>query len=181
MRVALRTVLERLIAEGRARTAGRWSGVAVGQRVRFGRGVTCRAVPGSLIELGNRVEIGEGTSIVTIAPDARLIIGDDVFVSGGCTIAAAAQIEIGAGSMIAELVSIRDHDHDPAFPPRDGHMLCEAVTIGERVWLGAKASVVRGGSVGSDSVVGAHGLVNRAVPTNCLAAGVPARVKRKLR
>jgi acetyltransferase-like isoleucine patch superfamily enzyme len=155
--------------------------VRVGQAVRFGQRVSCRAVPGSRIELGDRVEIGEGTSIVTLRPGAELIIRNDVFISGGCTIAGAKRIEIGPGSMIAELVSIRDHDHDPAFPPRDGRMLSEPVTIGERVWLGAKVSVVRGGSVGSGSVIGAHGVVDIAIPADCLAVGVPARVKRRLR
>jgi acetyltransferase-like isoleucine patch superfamily enzyme len=179
--VTLRTIFARLVAEGRARAAGLSSGVELGRGVRFGRRVTCSAVPGSRIEFGDRVEIGEGTSITTTAPDAQIVIGDDVFISGGCTIAAAKRIEIGRSSMIAELVSIRDHDHDPSFPPRDGHTLCQPVSIGERVWLGAKATVVRGGSVGSDSVVGAHGLVNRTIPSDCLAVGVPARVKRQLR
>jgi acetyltransferase-like isoleucine patch superfamily enzyme len=76
------------------------------------------------------------------------------------------------------MVSIRDHDHDPAHPPRSGRILQADVFIGERVWIGAKASVVRGVVIDEDVVIGAHALVNRSVPARSLAVGVPARVVR---
>lgn len=107
-------------------------------------------------------------------------IGHDVFMSHLCLIAANERVEIGDETMIAEMVIIRDHDHDPDQPPRSGATLTAAVKIGRRVWLGSKATVVRGGSVGDDSVIGAHGLVNRPVPDASLAVGVPARVVRSL-
>lgn len=80
--------------------------------------------------------------------------------------------------MISEFVAIRDHDHDPAYPPRSGRNLKSPVRIGERVWIGAKASVGRGVEIGDDTVIGGHAFVNRSVPANSLAVGVPARVVR---
>jgi acetyltransferase-like isoleucine patch superfamily enzyme len=175
----LRQILSTLAARSRARRAGLAPGVEIGARVRFGRGVSCTAAPNGRVVLGDDVEVGATTSLTAMS-GATLEIGDSVFISGGCTIAAAQRLRIGRESMIAELVSIRDHDHDPAHPPRSGHSLKSDLDIGERVWLGAKATVVRGGSIGDDAVIGAHGLVNRPVPASALAVGVPARVVRDL-
>jgi acetyltransferase-like isoleucine patch superfamily enzyme len=81
--------------------------------------------------------------------------------------------------MLAEMISIRDHDHDPAYPPRSGRTLQSDVVIGERVWLGAKCTVGRGAQIGDDAVVAAHAVVIRSVPARSLVAGVPATVKRQ--
>jgi len=148
--------------------------------VRFGAKVGLGAGPGGRVMLGDRVEIGSGT-IVLALEGAVVTVGDDVFISGACLIVAAESISIGAESMVAEMVTIRDHDHDPDAPPRTGRRLQAPVTIGERCWLGSKSSIVRGGSVADDSVIGAHALVNRPIPPKSLAAGVPARVVRALR
>lgn len=132
------------------------------------------------VAIGDGVEIGEGTFV--LAQDGgAVVVGSRTFISGLCIIAAAQRIEIGEESMLAEMVCVRDHDHDPDLPPRSGHRLVEPVRIGDRVWLGSKSSVVRGGSVGDDAVVGAHALVNRPIPAGVVAAGVPARIVRSKR
>jgi acetyltransferase-like isoleucine patch superfamily enzyme len=137
------------------------------------------AHPGARIIIGPGAEVGDGTWFTASRPDAEIVMGHDVFISGSCIIAATRSITIGEESMIAELVSIRDHDHDPAQPPRSGAIIEQPVIIGSRVWIGAKASVLRGATVGDDAVVGAHALVNSPVPPNSLAVGVPATVVRR--
>ena len=152
-------------------------GAELGQRVRFGPGVKCVGAHLGKLVIGDDVEIGAGTTL-TVAAGGELRIGEGVFISRLCTIAAVGHVSIGPESMLGELVSIRDADHDPSHPPRAGRTQQADVRIGARVWIGAKASVVRGGGVGDDAVVGAHALVNRPVPARSLAAGVPARVVR---
>ena len=142
--------------------------------------MTLTALGDGRIVIGARVEIG-GWSTLTASPGGVLIIGDDVFIGGWCIVAAAERVEIGAEAMLAEMVSVRDHDHDPDAPPRSGALLVDPVRIGARAWIGGKASVLRGGQVGDDTVVGAHALVNSALPSNVLAAGLPARVLRQRR
>jgi acetyltransferase-like isoleucine patch superfamily enzyme len=127
--------------------------------------------------IGDDVEIGAGTTLA-VAAGGELVLGDRVFISGDCTIGAERHISIGSDSMLGEMVSIRDHDHDPAYPPRSGRSQQADVRIGARVWIAAKASVVRGGTIGDDAVIGAHALVNRPVPARSFAAGVPVRVIR---
>lgn len=146
--------------------------------MRFGRHVSCRASGGGRVVIGDRVEIAPGTSLLA-ADGGTLVIGADVFVGPGCNFAASGRIAIGEASMIAEGVTIRDHDHDPSMPPRSGRMLQADVTVGSRVWIAAKASVGRGVTIGEDAVVAAHAFVSRDVPADSLVGGVPARVLRR--
>lgn len=170
----------RLMAEVRTLPARLQPGVSIGTGVRFGRGVTVRASGSARITIGDRVEIGAGTTLIAMGRGS-IIIGQDVFISGSCIIAAVEAIVVGRESMLAEMVCVRDHDHDPDAPPRSGRVLSSRVEVGERVWLASKSSVVRGGSVGSDSVIGAHALVTGVIPHGVIAGGVPARVIRPRR
>ena len=53
------------------------------------------------------------------------------------------------------------------------------IEIGEHVWIGAQATVLKGASIGNDSIVGMHSLVTGSIPAHCAAAGIPARVTRR--
>lgn len=146
----------------------------MGKGVRFGRAVT---VSGQ-VTLEDGVEIGANTSL-TADGDASIEIGARTFISGGCVIAARERVRIGPESMVAELVSIRDHDHDPDQPPKSGRTLVAPVSIGARVWIGAKATVTRGVTIGDDAVVGANALVAHDVEGRSIVGGVPARLIRR--
>ena len=73
-------------------------GVNVQAEVRFGPGVDGRAEPGGQVILRHRVEVGGGTSLIA-GPGATLSIAAGTFIAGGCTIAAARHVSIGAESM----------------------------------------------------------------------------------
>jgi acetyltransferase-like isoleucine patch superfamily enzyme len=154
--------------------------VQLGANVRCGPGVGIIAARGASVTVGARTVLGTGTEVIALGRGSSVEIGSDVFVGRLTEIAAHERVVIGDGCMLAEMVSIRDHDHDPAFPPRSDHTLSAPVEIGARVWLGAKVTVTRGASVGPDSVIGANAVVTRAIPSNCVAGGVPARVIRSL-
>lgn len=177
---SLTALFSRALAEARTLPSRLSPRVTIGRGVRFGKGVKITASAYARVVIGNDVEIGAGT---LIAADARgaVTVGDRVFISGLCIIASHESITIGDESMLAEMVCIRDHDHDPDEPPRSGVVIAQPVAIGKRVWLGSKSSVVRGGSVGDDSVVGAHALVSRPIPAGVVATGVPASVSRPRR
>jgi acetyltransferase-like isoleucine patch superfamily enzyme len=115
-----------------------------------------------------------------VAAGARLVIGASCFLGHHCTIVAAEEVIIGEGAFLAELVSIRDHDHVVGVPPRASGLTTSPVSIGRDVWIGNKASVLRGVSIGEGAVVGAHALVREDVAPRHLVAGVPASVRRVL-
>jgi acetyltransferase-like isoleucine patch superfamily enzyme len=53
------------------------------------------------------------------------------------------------------------------------------VTLGNRVWVGQRSTILKGVTIGDDAIIGAGAVVTRDVPANCVAAGNPARVVRK--
>jgi maltose O-acetyltransferase len=54
------------------------------------------------------------------------------------------------------------------------------VTIGNNVWIGSRVMVLKGASIGDNSVIAAMSVVTSAIPANCVAAGIPAKVIRHL-
>ena len=122
---------------------------------------------------------------MTIANNSRIFadgnrtICDNAFIGVGTIIVYKECITIGENSMISEYVVIRDQDHDIRHRPmKDGGLISTPIVSGQDVWIGCKASVIRGGSIGDHCVIGAHALVRTHIPDESMAVGVPARVIR---
>jgi len=87
-----------------------------------------------------------------------------------------APITIGDDVVIGHHVAILTDDHEIGGPERRcGERVAKAVTIENGAWIGARATLLPGITVGSGSIVAAGALVNRDVPNNTLVGGVPAR------
>lgn len=148
-----------------------------------GRGVRIRARcrfiidPTATLQLGDGCEIDTGTT-VAVYGRGTLRLGERTFVGHHGTLASHRSISIGAGTFLAELVSIRDHDHALGEPPSSGNVEVAPIVIGRDVWLAAKTTVLRGAEIGDRAVVAAHAVVRGAIPAGALAAGIPARVVR---
>lgn len=63
---------------------------------------------------------------------------------------------------------------------RAGLMLPKPIQIGSGVWIGARASILPGVTIGDGAVIAAGAVVTRDVPQDCLVAGIPATIKRSL-
>lgn len=156
------------------------AGLSLGARVRL--------EPGLLWRLGRtaRVSVGEDTRIrmnCEIKADGRLAVGARVHIGPFCTISVLEEVEIGDDCLIAERVSIRDHDHATLDPTRPYHAqgyVVKPVRLGRNVWLGGGVTIVKGVSLGDNCVVGANAVVTRSFPANSVIAGVPARLIRTL-
>jgi acetyltransferase-like isoleucine patch superfamily enzyme len=143
--------------------------------VRLGRGV--RII--GRARIGDDTEIGSNTWIVAATAGAIVEIESNTFIASQCIIAARERVHIGSETMIAEMVTIRDHDHDPDYPPKSGHTLSAPIIVGARVWIGTKATLVRGVTVGDDAVVGANSVVTADVEPATIVGGVPAKLIRR--
>ena len=120
----------------------------------------------------------------TLAAGARIRIGDRVGISGG-SICAARRIEIGDDTMLGANVTIADTDFHSLHPAyRAGHthptIGIAEVRIGKRVFIGTNSLVLKGVTIGDNSVIGAGSVVTKDVPENCIAAGNPCKVIRSL-
>ena len=94
--------------------------------------------------------------------------------NSGVRIVCARRIAIGKGCAIAQDVIIRDTDGHQVLTSR--RRMTEEVCIGEHVWIGSRASIMKGVTVNDGAIVAAGAVVTRDVPARCLVAGVPARV-----
>ena len=154
-------------------------GLEVGPSVRAGFGCRLFLDPRARLVLGARCQIDDATTIA-VYDDGCINLGPGSFVGHHCTLAAHASIEIGAGTYIAELVSVRDHDHVVGALPSSGQKTIDPVVIGPNVWIGAKTTVLRGARIGEGAVIGANAVVRGELPPRSVCGGVPARVIRLL-
>ncbi len=128
-----------------------------------------------------RVAVGRHVTLVRDF-DGRLRgeleVGDYVWFSPGCTLAVHESVSIGSNCVFAEYVSIHDNNHAGGAlqEPLAGRGFETApIRIGRNVWVGAKATILKGVTIGDNAIVGANSVVTRDVPAGATVAGAPAR------
>jgi acetyltransferase-like isoleucine patch superfamily enzyme len=133
---------------------------------------------GGTFSTGGWTMFGPGVRM-SAGPGADLRVGEGTCVTRDTGISAHESIHIGDGCAISWEVLILD---------KDGHWLeidgearpeTRPIRIGNRVWIGARATILKGVTIGDGAVIGAGAVVTKDVPPGCLAAGNPARVVRK--
>lgn len=111
---------------------------------------------GRFIELGKRVFINHACSFLDIG---GIVIEDDV--------------------QIGPRVNITSENH-PLDPVERKSLILKAVTIKRNAWIGAGATILPGVTIGENAVVAAGAVVSRDVPPNTVAAGIPAKIVKKI-
>lgn len=115
------------------------------------------------------------------AHEGQLTLGAKVVMGRDNVVNAYLDIEIGDASILADWIYVCDFDHRVDrldVPIKDQGIAKSPVRIGGDVWIGEKASVLRGVDIGYGSVIGSHCLVNCDIAPFSIAVGVPARVVR---
>ncbi len=59
---------------------------------------------------------------------------------------------------------------------REGYEKTRSAEIGDKVWVGSRATILKGVKIGAGSVITSGAIVTSDVPKNCLAARIPARI-----
>lgn len=132
---------------------------------------------GAEFTIGGFVWIGEGCAFR--AHEGSLRIGRKTTFGGKNTINCYNDVEIGEEGLWADNIYVVDFEHwyiDAHMSIRSQGIRKEHVRIGPNVWVGEKATILRGVTVGEGSVIGAMSLVNRDVPPYAVVGGVPARI-----
>lgn len=145
---------------------------------------------GQPLVIGNlELEFGENVTIMRTTLGASnvydkpvLKIGNNTTVGYGTIISVAQEVFIGDDTLIGPQCLIMDNDDHPINPSeRRARMSVKKedvkpVKIGNNVWLGTRVIVLRGVSIGDNSIVGSSSVVSKDVPPNCIVTGFPARV-----
>ena len=145
----------------------------------IGPGCVLQAGKNARIELGRWSWLGHGCKLRchegVISIGAKTVLGQE------CTISAYQHVSIGRECVIADRVMLIDFDHgvvEVERPIRLQGIYKRDVHVGNNVWIGYGACILRGVTVGDNAVIGTNAVVTRDVPDNAVVAGVPARVIR---
>lgn len=95
------------------------------------------------------------------------------YINSGCSIDCFEEISIGDDVAISKGVTIRDSDNHQV---SGGGRKSAPIRIGNHVWIGINATVLKGVAIGDGAIVAAGAVVTRDVPERALVAGVPARI-----
>lgn len=114
---------------------------------------------------------------------SNIFAGDNLYCNFNCTIYDSCKVTIGDNVMIGPNVTICTATHPLKISERvneSGGELAFPITIGDNAWIGGGAFINPGVTIGEGAVIASGAVVTKDVPANCLAAGVPAQIKKKI-
>jgi len=135
--------------------------------------------PRGEVRFGRFVWIGDGTKIR--CHEGLVEIGAKSVLGQECTISAYQHVRIGEQCVIADRAMFIDFDHgivEVERPIRLQGIYKRDVEVGNNVWIGYGACILRGVRVGDNSVIGTNAVVTKDVPANAVVGGIPARIIR---
>jgi acetyltransferase-like isoleucine patch superfamily enzyme len=165
----------------------RWLWLKLRWRGRLQTDGLCFVGPGVKFEIGRnaRVSLGRwcwiGHGCKVRVHEGELIVGAKSVLGQECTISAFQHVSIGRECIIADRVMMIDFDHgmvEVERPIREQGIYKRDVRIGHNVWIGYGACVLRGVTVGDNSVIGTSSVVTCDVIANAVVGGIPAKVIR---
>lgn len=145
----------------------------------LGRDLELKIEPAGAIHFGRFAWIGDGTKIR--CHEGVVEIGAKTVMGQECTISAYQRVRIGEECVIADRAMFIDFDHgivEVERPIRLQGIYKRDVEVGNNVWIGYGACILRGVRVGDNSVIGTNAVVTKDVPANAVVGGIPARIIR---
>lgn len=167
----------------------KWWGVQLGRNTVFQGRCHFRRYPGTTITIGNNctflstptsnlIGINRPCMVSTLhaGDKASIRIGDHCGFSG-TVIGAFKSIKLGNHVRCGANTLITDSDWH-LDDPRSGTPA--EVVIEDNVWLGANSIVLKGVTIGANTVIGANSVVTKSIPANVIAAGNPCKVIKQI-
>ena len=134
------------------------------------------------LTLGENAKLNVGSfrtyagTYISVADNAELSLGSG-FLNNNTKISCFEKITIGEDVKISEEVIIRDSDNHSII--KEGYQKTKPISIGNHVWIGLRATILKGVTIGDGAVIAAGAVVTKDVPPHTLVGGVPARVIRE--
>lgn len=117
----------------------------------------------------------------------KIEIGNNADFGQSCHVGCINHIKIGENCLLGSKVLIIDHNHGSTsenieLPPGKRKLISKGpICIGDNVWIGDGAVILGNVSIGDNVIIGANSVVCKNVPSNCVIAGVPSKVIKKLK
>ena len=176
-----------MLRPGYAVLIARWVWLKLRWRGRLQTDGLCFVCPGVKFEIGRDacVKLGRwswiGHRCKIRVHEGEFSLGAKSVMGQECTISAYQHVAIGRECIIADRVMMIDFDHgmvETERPIREQGIYKRDVEVRHNVWIGYGACLLRGVSVGENSVIGTSAVVTATVPPNAVVAGIPARIIR---
>ncbi|MBA2072921.1 hypothetical protein B1L08_00910 [Aeromonas veronii] len=139
-----------------------------------------------IIGKGSKLTIGRGSVLkgkINIGSFSSVEIGSNLSVTSSLYIRVVEKtgVKIGDDCLIATGVTIRTNDGHPIYDTISGERINKSqdITIGNHVWLGDEATILKGVNIGDGSIVAMRSIVTKSVESKVIVAGIPARVVRE--
>jgi lipopolysaccharide O-acetyltransferase len=141
------------------------------KNIKFKNGFTCG--------VGNRINIGK---------NGKLLIGKNFVMGDYNQIEAIESVTIGDDVLLGSKIFIGDSCHGkyngdnqsvPTEEPNKRVVTTQPIVIGDRVWIGNGAYILGGVHIGNNVIIGCCGGVFHDIESDCMVAGIPARVIKK--
>jgi acetyltransferase-like isoleucine patch superfamily enzyme len=129
------------------------------------------------LQLGPWCWIGSANKLR--AHEGNLRLGPKVVMGRDNVINTYLDIEVGQNALLGDWIYVCDFDHiyeHLHLPIKKQGLVKTPVRIGEDVWVGEKASILRGADIGAGCVVASQALVKDRIPPFSVVVGTPARV-----
>lgn len=142
------------------------------------------------LRYGAGLTVGYGCrfEMYRISPDDtedKLVIGEKCFFGDYVHISACQHVKVGNNCLFASHILVTDNSHgnyvgensdSPDIPPNERSIVINSVKIGNNVWVGDQVCILPGSEIGDGCIVGAGSVVKNSFPSNCMIAGVPAKI-----
>lgn len=154
----------------------RMRGATLGKKTHIGR--NCILHRPWCMHAGERTQFEHNVFIKITTNEAKVYLGNDVFVGYGAEFDITEKLWVGNNTLIAPGCFITDHNHRHSSNEIIAAQGCECrpVRIGNDVWLGARSVILPGVTIGDGAIVGSNAVVTKDVDPMTIVAGVPARM-----
>ncbi|HUN35732.1 MAG TPA: acyltransferase [Trebonia sp.] len=132
-----------------------------------------RFEPGCHVTVGRLFQVFSGAHVI-VGEGAELRLGSG-YSNYGLDIICRHRVHIGEDCLIGPQVMIRDDDAHEVI----GSARSAPIIIGNRVWIGARATILKGVTIGDGAIVASGAVVTKNVPPRTIVAGTPAHVIRE--
>lgn len=144
------------------------SNVKIGNNFKLGNYTTTIIHPTSKIVFGHNLDIRNFFNL-TAGKNSVLVIKDKVFFNNNCSINCLDNIEIGENTLFGENVRLYDHNHKyDSLQVYHQEFTTAPIKIGKNCWLGTNVVVLKGVTIGDNSIIGAGCVIHKDIAANSI-------------